>query len=171
MARQFIAGKNPADVMKTLRKRHARKHRLYGRLVRRSGRERKGSGRIRGALSGIARRTGRADPRLDRSVRQRCGAFSGRQRVGKNFRALFADESGGSGGCHCASRAEAAADSASRARAGRVRELRHGELRAQKHHARTFQNSLHGTANFAIGRTPASWCRLICAIPGAICAI
>jgi len=41
MARQFIAGRNPDDVMKALRKRR-RTDRFHRRLVRRSGRERTG---------------------------------------------------------------------------------------------------------------------------------
>ena len=75
MARQFIAGRNPDDVMKTLRKRRKERIGFTVDLVRRSGRQRKGSGRIRGALSGTARRTRRANARLDRSARQRTRSF------------------------------------------------------------------------------------------------
>src|SRR6267378_1886233 len=62
--------------------------------------------------------------------------------VGQNFCALFANQSGGSGGCNRPSRAEAATASAPCARAGRFHQFRHGKLCAQKYYSGTIQNHL-----------------------------
>ena len=94
MARQFIAGKNSADVMKTLRKR--RKERigftvdLLGEAVVSEKEADEYAARCQELLEGLAAQTrGWTDP-----LGNGCGTFSGRQCLGENLRSLFADESG-----------------------------------------------------------------------------
>ncbi len=110
MARQFIAGRNPDDVMATLRKRRAQKIGftvdLLGEAVVSEADADKYAARYLDLLERLAQETN-------------C--------------AVFTNESSRSGRRNCASRPQAQAVSASRARTWGVYQLRHGKLRAQKY--------------------------------------
>ena len=114
-------------------------HRVHRRLVRRSGRERKGSGRIRGARDGVARYPlardrGWTDPLGKNSELFPVVNLS--VKISAFYSQMNPAEPGGSGR---ASRAEAPADPAPGEGSRRLREFRHGELRAQERDAPTLQ--------------------------------
>ena len=69
MARQFIAGKNSADVMKTLRKRRKERIGFTVDLLGEAVVSEKEADEYAARCHGAARRTRRPDARLDRSVR------------------------------------------------------------------------------------------------------
>lgn len=78
MARQFIAGRNPSDVIKTLRKRHRKGIGFTVDLLGEAVVEREGSDRIYRALLRSPRGLGSQCPRLERSERRKFRALSGR---------------------------------------------------------------------------------------------
>ena len=170
MARQFIAGQRRRRRDEDTAQEAQTEYRVHGRFAGRSGRERKGSERIRGARDGIARNALARDPRLDRSVRQKRRAFSGGQSFAQDLRLLFADGPGRARGSDRASRAQAPPDPAPGERGRRLRQFRHGELRAEKQHARPVQAALYRGRSSSTGRTSGSSSRLICAMPSATCA-
>ncbi len=94
MARQFIAGKNPQDVMKTLRRRRRQRIGftvdLLGEAVVSEKEATEYTARCFDLLEGLAAET----RGLERSSRRKFRALSGGQRVRENFRALFANEPG-----------------------------------------------------------------------------
>ena len=117
MAHQFIAGRNPHEVIATLRKQRAQR---IGFTVDVLGEAvvSEAEADEYAAISGIDWRNWRAKPRVDRPARKKRGAFSGGKSVGQDLRPVFANESGCSGGCDRPSQHQAPAASAPRARAG-----------------------------------------------------
>jgi RHH-type proline utilization regulon transcriptional repressor/proline dehydrogenase/delta 1-pyrroline-5-carboxylate dehydrogenase len=127
MARQFIAGRNPDDVMATLRKRHAQKIGftvdLLGEGVVSEAQADEYAARYLDLLEKLARETkGWRDPPGKNSE------LSGCKSVGQNFCALFANQSGRFSRCNCPSRAQVATASTPCARVRGFYQFRHGEL-------------------------------------------
>ncbi len=146
MARQFISGRNPADALKTLRK--GRKHRigftvdLLGEAVVSEQEAYEYGVRCLELLEGLAAQTrGWTDPLGEDAelfpvvnLSVKISALYSQMNPADPEDAIE----------HLSS--EAAADPAPREGTRRVRQFRHGELRAQELHARSLQSALHRAA-------------------------
>ena len=130
------SGRSGSDVAQTA----GTKNRLHRGCSGRSCGERSRGGQICSALRGFTGETGARNKKLDGPAWKKRGAFPGCKSVGQNLCAVFANESGRSGGCHCPSRHQAPAASPPRARARRIYQCRHGELCAEKYDSRAVQN-------------------------------
>ena len=105
-----------SDVLKTLRKGESKRSVSPSILLGEAVVSEQEADEYAARCHGVARDAFARNAGLERSVRQKHGAFPGGESFGKNLRALFADESGRPGRGDRASRAEAAADPAPRAR-------------------------------------------------------